>query len=322
MLEARSELVRAGEVAEPLGGREVLGGQDRPGIAGLLLERRRDDQPRVAQERPLGRGCRLLEVGDFAATWLRDRKLEESTRERYAITLRQYIQPGLGHRTLAEITPVRVRSWRSALLEDGAGEPSVVKAYQLLRAIMNTALDDELIQRDPCRIKGADTYAVPERPVLSVTEVFAVASAIGPRWRALVLLTPSTTLRFSELAALRRRDVDLTNRLVRVQRNQAELNSGRLYDKAPKSRAGFRPVAFPAEIVDDLAHHFDGYAGHGPDGHLFTGPVAASSAGATSGTTGSGPARLPGSVRMPTSTTSATPGTPSPRRTGPAPVSS
>ncbi|MER7704806.1 hypothetical protein ABTX81_18180 [Kitasatospora sp. NPDC097605] len=63
-----------------------------------------------------------------------------------------------------------MRSWRSALLEDGAGEPSVVKAYQLLRAIMNTALDDELIQRNPCRIKGTDTYDVPERPVLSVTE--------------------------------------------------------------------------------------------------------------------------------------------------------
>ncbi|KJS58479.1 tyrosine-type recombinase/integrase [Streptomyces rubellomurinus] len=213
-----------------------------------------------------------VKLNDFAVAWLRDRKLEESTRERYAITLRQYIEPGLGHRSLAEITPARVRSWRSALLENGAGEPSVVKAYQLLRAIMNTALDDELIQRNPCRIKGADTYDVPERPVLSITEVFAVANAIGPRWRALVLLTAFTTLRFGELAALRRRDVDLANRLVRVQRNQAELNSGRLYDKAPKSRAGFRPVAFPAEIVDDLAHHLDRYAGPGPDGHLFIGP--------------------------------------------------
>ncbi|GAA1263576.1 site-specific integrase [Kitasatospora nipponensis] len=213
-----------------------------------------------------------LNFGEFATTWLRDRKLEESTRERYAITLRQYIRPGLGHRTLAEITPARVRSWRSGLLTDGGGEPSVVKAYQLLRAIMNTAVDDELIQRNPCRIKGADTYDVPERPVLSVTEVFAVADAIGPRWRALVLLTAFTTLRFGELAALRRRDVDLESRLVRVQRNQAELNTGRLIDKAPKSRAGFRPVAFPAEIVGDLRHHLERFAGPGPDGHVFIGP--------------------------------------------------
>ncbi|WP_324607623.1 hypothetical protein [Streptomyces sp. NRRL WC-3742] len=61
-----------------------------------------------------------VKLGDFAAACLRDRKLEESTRERYAITLRQYIEPGLGHRSLAEITPARVRSWRSALLENGA----------------------------------------------------------------------------------------------------------------------------------------------------------------------------------------------------------
>ncbi|MFF9759756.1 MULTISPECIES: hypothetical protein [Streptomyces] len=38
----------------------------------------------------------------------------------------------------------------------GVGEPSVVKAYQLLRALMNTAVEDEVIRRDPCRIKGAD----------------------------------------------------------------------------------------------------------------------------------------------------------------------
>ncbi|GAA5008105.1 site-specific integrase [Kitasatospora paranensis] len=213
-----------------------------------------------------------VNFGDFAATWLKDRKLEESTRERYATILRLHILPRLGSRSIAEITPPRVRSWRSGLLDAEVGEPSVVKAYQMLRAIMNTAVDDGLIQRNPCRIKGADAYDVPERPVLTVPEVFAVADAIGPRWRALVLVTAFTRLRFGELAALRRRDVDLEARLVRVRRNQAELNSGRLLDKAPKSAAGFRPVAFPAEIVPALAHHLEHFAGTGPDGHVFVGP--------------------------------------------------
>jgi len=136
---------------------------------------------------------------------------------------------------------------------------------------MNTAVDDGLVQRNPCRIKGADTYDVPERPVLTVPEVYAVADAIHPRWRALVLLAAFTTLRFGELAALRRRDIDREERALWVRRNQAELNNGKLYDKAPKSRAGFRPVAFPAEIVPDLVEHLAHFAGRGPDGHLFLG---------------------------------------------------
>nr|WP_280716365.1 tyrosine-type recombinase/integrase [Kitasatospora sp. MAP5-34] len=61
-------------------------------------------------------------------------------------------------------------------------------------------------------------------------------------------------------------------RLLRVRRNQAELNSGKLLDKAPKSRAGFRPVAFPVEIVPDLTHHLERHVGQGPDGNFFIGP--------------------------------------------------
>ncbi|WP_354641976.1 tyrosine-type recombinase/integrase [Kitasatospora camelliae] len=213
-----------------------------------------------------------VNFGEYATRWLQERKLEESTRERYETVLRLHILPTLGPRFVVEITPARVRTWRTHLLEARVGEPSVVKAYQMLRAIMNTALDDELIKRNPCRIKGADTYDVPERPTLSVAEVFAAADAIAPRWRALVLVTAFTTLRFGELAALRQRDVDLEARLLRVRRNQAELYSGKLYDKAPKSRAGFRPVAFPASIVDALRHHLEHYSSAGPNGHLFIGP--------------------------------------------------
>jgi integrase len=95
---------------------------------------------------------------------------------------------------------------------------------------------------------------------------------IQPQWRALVLLTAFTTLRFGELAALRRRDLDLEARVLWVRRNQAELSNGRLIEKAPKSRAGFRPVAFPADIVPDLEHHLKLHAAKGDDGAFFVGP--------------------------------------------------
>ncbi|WP_324605666.1 hypothetical protein [Streptomyces sp. NRRL S-350] len=52
-------------------------------------------------------------------------------------------------------------------------------------------MDDVLIKHNPCRIKGADTYDVPDRLVLSLRDTYAVADAIQPQWRALVLLTTS-----------------------------------------------------------------------------------------------------------------------------------
>jgi hypothetical protein len=37
-------------------------------------------------------------------------------------------------------------------VDAGTGEVTVAKAYRLLKAILNTAVDDGLIRRNPCRI--------------------------------------------------------------------------------------------------------------------------------------------------------------------------
>ena len=101
---------------------------------------------------------------------------------------------------MGDIREPDVRRWRHDDLYQGAGAPTIAKAYRLLRAMLCTAVDG-LIRRNPCRIKGAGDDASVERPVLSVEEVFAIAAAIPERYRALVLLATFTSLRFGELAA-------------------------------------------------------------------------------------------------------------------------
>ena len=99
-----------------------------------------------------------------------------------------------------------MRRWRKNLLDAGVSPVTVAKAYRLLKAIFNTAVDDGLIRRNPCRIKGAGMERSPERPVLTIGQVYALAEATGPRYRALVLLAVLGSLRWGELAALRRCD--------------------------------------------------------------------------------------------------------------------
>ncbi|MFR9755522.1 tyrosine-type recombinase/integrase [Streptomyces sp. TR06-5] len=212
-----------------------------------------------------------VKFGEYAAAWLEDRKLAARSRERHESVVRLHLLPTFGDRTLSSITTAQVRAWRTACL-GRTGEPTVVKAYQIMRAILNTAVDDELIRRNPCRIKGADRYDVPERPVLTVEEVYAVAEAMAPRYRLLVLLAAFTGLRFGELASLRCRDVDTDVAAVTVRRSQAEMQTGVLVDKAPKSGAGIRPVAFPTELLPEVERHLELFAGRGRDGHVFLGP--------------------------------------------------
>src|SRR5882672_808411 len=94
----------------------------------------------------------LIPLREFATTWMAERQgLSESTRERYAAAWRVQLDPTLGDLSLRDITEAVVRRWYQGLLDGGTGRPSVTKAYRLLRAILNTALDDDLIRRNPCR---------------------------------------------------------------------------------------------------------------------------------------------------------------------------
>jgi integrase len=186
--------------------------------------------------------------------------------------LRNHVEPILGDKPLAEIKEGTVRRWRAALLDNEVGEPTVAKAYRLLHAIFATAFDDQLIKRNPCRIKGAGQDSSPERTTLTIEQVFALADAIRPRYRVLVLLAAFTSLRFGEFAALRRRDVDLAQGEIRVRRSQAELKHGRTLIKGPKSEAGKRTVSIPSVVMADLRRHVDQFAEPGPDGLMFVGP--------------------------------------------------
>ncbi len=196
------------------------------------------------------------------------------TVELYRGLLRRHILPTLGNRELGQITLPLVRQWRAERIAAGVGPVTVAKSYRLLKAIFNTAADDELVRRNPCRLAGAGSEASPERPTATLAQVFALADAIGPRFRALVLLSTFTGLRWGEAMALRRRHVDLQRRTVRVESSVSEV-AGALVLGPPKTAAGVRTVAIPDAILDDLRAHLRTYAEPGADGRVFTGPKGA-----------------------------------------------
>ena len=108
--------------------------------------------------------------------------------------------------------------------------------------MLNTATDDEVIVRNPCRIKGAGVEATPERPVITLAQVLALAAAMPPRYRALVLLAVFASMRWGELIGLRRVDLDLESASVSIERSAVEVGK-RIVIKTPKTSAGIRSVA-------------------------------------------------------------------------------
>ncbi|WP_062431320.1 tyrosine-type recombinase/integrase [Herbidospora daliensis] len=212
---------------------------------------------------------------DYAATWLTERTLRPKTEQLYEGLLRLHINPTFGECMLTEITSRQVRVWHTGLTKHGLGASTIAKAYRLLRGILNTAVDDELIKKNPCKIKKAGVERPEERPVLTVPEVFRLADAMPPCFRALVLLATFGSMRWGELAALRKNHLDLDARTVRIAVAVSEMKTGELLTGPPKSDAGTRTVNLPEVITGELAWHVQRFSEKRHDGLVFVGEKGA-----------------------------------------------
>jgi integrase len=219
-------------------------------------------------------GERLFEP--FANEWLETRlvkgvPLSPSTKSGYVKLLRRNIYPTFDKTRLRQITPEKVRRWHDTIVAT-KGADQAAKSYRLLRAILNTALADELIARNPCLIKGAGLEADRDRPMPPGETVLQLADAITQRLRALVLLAGFIGLRSGELLGLQRHDVDLLHRTVRVERQAQEIAGvGRILT-TPKTEAGNRVRSLPDAIAEEIELHLKSYVAAEPEAFLFTRP--------------------------------------------------
>ncbi|MEU9136243.1 tyrosine-type recombinase/integrase [Streptomyces sp. NPDC048404] len=211
----------------------------------------------------------------YAEKWVEERGLAVRTEDLYKHLLRLHILPTFGALDLDEITAPRVREWRAERLRTTEAKTTVAKSYRLLKGIFETAVDDDLVGRNPCRIKGAGKESAAERRIATVAQVDALANAIGIRWRLMVYLGAYGPMRPEELAGLRRRDVDLDDMVIRVRVAEPERTNGRRAPGETKSDAGVRAVVLPAFLHKEVRQHLAWYAEKGLDGLVFVGEKGA-----------------------------------------------
>jgi integrase len=207
--------------------------------------------------------------GTYAAAWLADRDLSPSTRLLYANTLNKQILPAFQNSTLVEISPAAVREWH-AKLRTGTGPTQRAHAYSLLRTIMNTAVADEEIPANPCRVRGAgQARRARNIRAASLPELEALVGAMPARYRLMVLLAAWCALRFGELAELRRGDIDVRNAVVRIRRGVIRADGGERLVKGPKSEAGKRTVNIPPHLMAAVKAHLSAHVAASRDALVF-----------------------------------------------------
>ncbi|MGC4852260.1 tyrosine-type recombinase/integrase [Micromonospora sp. DT4] len=213
-----------------------------------------------------------IKLADYARRWIDQRpNLRPRTVHLYGWLLDKHIVPYLGAAELGRLDTPMVRDWRANLLGNGVSVSMAAKAYRLLRAVLMTAVkEDMILPRNPCRIPGADQEKPAERPVLTLAQVFKLADIVPPRYRALVLVTTFGCLRWGEVAALQRQDVDTVTGTIRVRQAYTEQRGVGLVLGPPKSRAGRRTITLPPAVVAVVRDHLAAEVDDNPEAFVFT----------------------------------------------------
>ena len=211
-------------------------------------------------------------LADRAESFLTDRPrpLAPKTLELYRNLLDRFILPTFGEVPIGSITTEAVRAWLSRVRHDSS-ELQSAKAYRLLGAILNVAVSDAVIARNPCVISGAGQEHSGERPLATAEQIHQLAEAIRPHLRALVLVAAFGALRRGELFGLERRDLDVAAGQLSVQRQAVYLKDGTRKVTAPKSAAGVRTVSLPPFVVEALQEHLATWTTANPTSPVFVG---------------------------------------------------
>jgi integrase len=210
--------------------------------------------------------------GSYAAGWLANRHvagrpIKARTREHYQQILDDHLLPTFGNRQVTAVKPKDVRAWYEATLADRPTMRS--HAYSLLRTLFSSAVNDEIIDANPCRIVGAGrAKRVHKIRPASVEELGVLTAEMPERLRLMVTLASWCALRFGETIELRRGDIDLGAEVIRVRRAATRVG-GSFAITTPKSDAGVRDVDIPPHIIPRIEAHLVKYVDRGRDSLIF-----------------------------------------------------
>lgn len=203
----------------------------------------------------------------YSARWLAERPLRPSTARTYRVYLDRHALPRLGSLRLDKITPEVIRGWHRTLAPDA---PTVrARTYAMVKTILASAMDEDLIGAQPCRIRGASNASVMTE-VLTATprQVEALSQAMRPPLALSVLVGAWCQLRVGETLALRRRDVDTEAGVIHVRRG-VTWQAGTPTFGPPKTRAGERTVHMPEAMLEVVREHLVHHVGPRPEDLLF-----------------------------------------------------
>lgn len=197
----------------------------------------------------------LVTVADVYAEYLSHQK-PGGTRARRESAWRTWVAPKWSSRTVRDVQRSGVKAWMVEMQDKGAKPTTIESAMEVLRGILQVAVDDKRLSENAARNHQLPARTEPPKVYLSHEQGWELSDAIDPRYRTLVLFLIYTGLRYGEAAALSVQDVDFLRRQVYVRQQVSEVE-GKL-NWTPTKGKQRRHVPVPKFLTEPLSTQCQG----------------------------------------------------------------
>lgn len=200
-------------------------------------------------------------VREYGERW-RKAQLQHrpGTRRLAELALRLHTYPHLGDRPMNRVLRSDVQALVKRWEDEGYSPRSIRNTwYGFLRSMFAAAVADEVLLRSPCVGIKLPEITVAQLVPLTAKQVAALAGAIEPRFRAMVLLGYGCGPRISEAAGLTLPSVDFLGREVAIVQQLAARAPYPLVPLKNSRRRPSRVVPAPAYVLEALSEHVRRY---------------------------------------------------------------
>ncbi|MBF6194173.1 site-specific integrase [Nocardia sp. CDC186] len=213
------------------------------------------------------------------------RGIEPKTRDPYLAGWRRRVLPTVGHLPVTMITAGVADRAVGAWIADGCSKSTVKNTLAVWGRVMDQAVRDELIDRNPVQVTGWQrqfaqvedeledprALALPDWQTLTaLADALVAASADNYRgWGEVVIFAACTATRIGEVSGCRVTDIDVDD-WVWTLRRQTTPGPGGMQDKGTKGKRA-RKIPIIAELRPLVSRRIAAI-GDKPEARLFVGP--------------------------------------------------
>ena len=215
-----------------------------------------------------------ISLDSFGSTWLKNNdSLRDRTRYDYQRILDKWLQIKVEGRIfatypMAKIDNVLIRKWQTELLKV-ASQSTADYSYRVLRAILNEAASQGIINRPPAPIRKKQKITN-NRPIIEVSQLIFLADAVPLEYALAVLIAGICGLRSGEIFGLRRKDIDLKYKTISVNQAIVSVPGKGTIIGPPKTKSSVRTISYPDFLQAKIEVHLTHFTQPGENSLIFT----------------------------------------------------